>query len=63
LSDHRHRVRGVSTGSGSSDYATVTIERIERSDSGTLTGLGATVEQRCEASVGPAFRARVHYSA
>lgn len=44
------------------DYAAFTIERIERSDDGTLTGFDATVEQRCGAPAGPAFRARVHYN-
>ncbi len=53
----------ISNGFGcGEDLATFTIERIERSG-GQLTGLDATVEQRCGDRVGPAFRARVHYAA
>jgi hypothetical protein len=44
------------------DYATFTVERIERAE-GRLTGLDATVEQHCGDPAGPAFRARLHYDA
>ncbi|WP_132125472.1 hypothetical protein [Actinocrispum wychmicini] len=52
----------VSNGLGcSDDYATVTIDRIERDDD-QVTALDATVDQHCGSPDGPVFHAQVHYA-
>ena len=54
----------ISNGFGcGEDYASFTISRIDRDESGTLTALDASVEQRCGDPAGPAFHARLHYVA
>jgi hypothetical protein len=45
------------------DRATVTVERVERDEYGTLTAFDADVEHRCGAESGPALRAHLHFTA